>query len=353
MKLKNKKNVIFILFLMATITLFYKGNFFIKLFERKLKTHETKPKISLIMPIYNVEKYLQESLESAIKQTFEKIEIICVNDGSTDSSLNILKEYEKKDSRIIVKDQLNKGVSNARNVGLNIAKGEYIAFLDPDDYLQSDALKIAYEKAKKNNSDILVFGFTAFPETNEWLEKSGKNRNKNYIENSINAYFENVTPCVWNKLYKKTLLRKNDIKFIEQVNIGEDACFNMMAFPGSKTITFIQDRLYNYRTCRKDSLTWLNEKESMKSTLKIIKEVCEVWERRNILNGNEVKLLQYFINMSYEEITKNTNENCNLAQEFLKTLNPKIYNQIIVEACNKEVKKRIKTIEELSIKFQN
>ena len=93
------------------------------------------PKISVIIPVYNVEKYLRECLDSLLNQTFKDIEIICVNDGSTDGSLNILNEYASKDSRFIIINQNNQGLSAARNNGLNVAKGDYVAFLDSDDYI--------------------------------------------------------------------------------------------------------------------------------------------------------------------------------------------------------------------------
>ena len=130
----------------------------------KSEKHIENPKISIIIPVYNVEKYLRECLNSVVNQTMRDIEIICVNDGSTDGSLDILKEYAKKDDRIIVINQTNGFVESARNNGLKIAKGEYIQFVDSDDYLELNACETAYKYALLYNADVVVFGYKNFPE---------------------------------------------------------------------------------------------------------------------------------------------------------------------------------------------
>ena len=114
-------------------------------------------KISIIVPVYNVEKYLKECLDSLINQTLEDIEIICINDGSTDNSLAILEEYQKKDSRIKVFSQKNQGVSAARNLGIEKATGEYLTFLDSDDRLELNTCEILYKETIAKNSDFLFF----------------------------------------------------------------------------------------------------------------------------------------------------------------------------------------------------
>ena len=118
----------------------------------------SQPQISVIIPVYNVEQYLSKCLESIINQTLQDIEIICINDGSTDNSLQILEEYAQKDSRMIVINQENQGVGVARNKGLEIARGDYIWFVDSDDYVERNGLDYVYEKSKENNADIVCFG---------------------------------------------------------------------------------------------------------------------------------------------------------------------------------------------------
>ena len=115
------------------------------------------PKVSVILPVYNVEKYLKQCMDSIVNQTLKDIEIICVDDGSTDASLSILKEYEKEDDRVKVICQQNAGAGAARNNGLSIATGEYLSFLDSDDFFSLDMLEKSYAEAKKEDADLIVF----------------------------------------------------------------------------------------------------------------------------------------------------------------------------------------------------
>lgn len=116
------------------------------------------PKVSIIVPVYNVEKYLRKCIDSLVNQTLNDIEIICINDGSTDKSLKILKEYKNKDSRIILLNQENSGQSVARNRGIEIAKGEYLGFVDPDDWIDLDYYEKLYNAAIGTNADIATAG---------------------------------------------------------------------------------------------------------------------------------------------------------------------------------------------------
>ena len=118
-----------------------------------------QPKVSIIVPIYNVEEYLVKCLDSLVNQTLKEIEIICINDGSTDNSLEILKAYAQKDDRITVINKKNSGVSDARNTGLEMANGEYVMFVDSDDYLEIQTCQSIYEKIKKDNSNLLIFNY--------------------------------------------------------------------------------------------------------------------------------------------------------------------------------------------------
>ena len=122
------------------------------------------PVVSIIIPVYNVESYLAECLDSACNQTLKNIEIICINDGSTDNSLNILQEYEKRDNRISIISQDNRGASRARNIGIQHAKGKYIYFLDSDDYLAHDALEMLVNTMETGNLELLLFNANVFGE---------------------------------------------------------------------------------------------------------------------------------------------------------------------------------------------
>ena len=177
------------------------------------------PKISIIIPVYNVEKYLSICLDSILAQSFTDFEVICINDGSDDKSLEILNEYKNKDSRIRVISQENAGVSAARNRGLNVANGEYISFVDPDDWIEPDCYEIAYNKAVNTNADMLFFG--AKYVTDEIVEE--KNLKSLYIcleENDNLNEMIHITHTIWNKLFKNSFLKKHNIKFAENLKIA-------------------------------------------------------------------------------------------------------------------------------------
>lgn len=129
-----------------------------------------QPKVSVIIPVYNVDPYLRECLESVVNQTLLDIEIICVNDGSTDNSPAILEEYRAKDSRITVFTQENRGLSAARNRGMDLARGEYIYFIDSDDYVEPETLERTVHIAEADDLDAVVFRFKQFAESEELLK---------------------------------------------------------------------------------------------------------------------------------------------------------------------------------------
>ena len=180
-------------------------------------------KVSVIIPVYNVEKYLDQCLTSVINQTLKDIEIIVVNDGSTDTSLEIIKKY-LFDSRIILINKENGGISSARNAGLNLAKGEYIQFLDGDDWLDCDYLEKNYQYAKKNNLDIITSGIVLEYEDKSIFYNKNINKKKIYTKDE---YFDIIfcnkdTINVATKFYKLSLYKKNDIFFPENISLGED-----------------------------------------------------------------------------------------------------------------------------------
>ena len=121
------------------------------------------PLVSVLIPVYNVEKYLSRCLDSLINQTLTDIEIICVNDGSTDGSLKILKQYQEKDNRIVIVDKKNGGLPSARNAGLDRARGQYVGFVDSDDYVEPSMFETLYKTAKKKNSEVVICGAQIFP----------------------------------------------------------------------------------------------------------------------------------------------------------------------------------------------
>ncbi|MBQ2871532.1 glycosyltransferase [bacterium] len=216
------------------------------------------PKFSVIIPVYNVEKYLKECLDSLVTQTLEDIEFICVNDGSTDNSLEILNEYAKNDSRFVIINQHNQGQGVARNNALEVAKGEYVAFVDPDDWVEKTMFEELYAKFKETNADVIQFNFKLYFEKTGKVEykKSFLNLKKEYnskIESSYNwkniqknCLSQNIfSACI--RAYALSFLRKNNIRFNEG-KIGEDNLFVIMTIMLANQIYYITNRyFYNYR----------------------------------------------------------------------------------------------------------
>lgn len=216
-------------------------------------------KVSVIIPVYNVEKYLSTCLNSCLNQTLYDIELICVNDGSTDRSMEILEEYAKRDCRIRIINKLNGGLSSARNAGLKRACGETVMFLDSDDYLEERACERVWCEMLEAPTDVVIFGTNVFPQNpkpTNWLNHVLRVRNHRYSEFSAPVLFEEkcAKPFVWRQAFRKEILDKHELLFDERVKFGEDMVFQLETFPHAKNFAFIEDRLYNYRWYREGSL---------------------------------------------------------------------------------------------------
>lgn len=229
--------------------------------------------VSIIVPIYNGEKFLEKTIYSLINQSFTQIEIICVNDGSKDNSLDILKEFSKKDNRVKVIDKKNEGVWKARIDGIKEAKGEYIAFVDCDDYVEPNYILEMYENIQKNNSDFVVCGFKRIDyKTNKVISSEMKYSDTRIIEYKKN--FEEVisiNTAIWNKLFKATILKQ--IKEIKNPpRILEDMMFLTLVYLNVKKISFVDKYLYNY-IVREGSAMNVLKKEEIKDIQNAMLEV--------------------------------------------------------------------------------
>lgn len=217
-------------------------------------------KISVIIPVYNVEDYLKECLDSICNQSFEDIEIICVDDGSTDSSLNILKDYESGDNRINIISQENQGAGAARNVGLTYSQGDYVYFADGDDYLELTALEKLYELSIAKNADFIIFKINNFfEETGEVMDDDYYNMpylKKRVGENTFN--YDDVSKmalklcvCPPGCFFKREFIE--DIRFPEGLLFEDNVFFTHAIFKADE-VYFYDKFLYNRRK-RKDSTT--------------------------------------------------------------------------------------------------
>ena len=207
-----------------------------------------QPKVSIIVPVYNVEKYLTRCLDSLLNQTLKDIEIICINDGSKDNSLSILKNYSVLDNRIRLIDQKNQGQSVARNKGIEIAAGEYIGFVDSDDWVDLDFFEKLYTAAEKHTCEIAAAGIIRLHKLNK---KFHLKFDKEIITEDINTKFELCDvpelSYVWNKIYKKEVLLQHQLKFEEGIFFEDVIMTPKMLFYMGKMVTVLDTYYYYWR----------------------------------------------------------------------------------------------------------
>ncbi|MGI5850344.1 MAG: glycosyltransferase family 2 protein [Christensenellales bacterium] len=223
-------------------------------------------KVSVILPVYNVEPYLRQCLDSIVNQTLKDIEIICVNDGSTDGSHDILEEYAQKDGRITVIDQENAGAGAARNNGLKIARGEYLSFLDSDDFFELDMLREAYIKCKEYEADFVVFRSDFYNNERKRFEPSMWTIKDNLLpEKRVFTYkdikkdiFKVFNGWAWDKLYKREFVLSNQLSFQEQ-RTTNDLYFVFAALTCAQRIAVLQRVLAHHRKSMANSLSVTRE----------------------------------------------------------------------------------------------
>ncbi len=250
--------------------------------------------ISVIVPVFNGEKYINKCIDSILGQTIKELEIIFVNDGSTDKSAAILDEYSKYNSNIHVIHQENQGVSIARNIALDNANGDYIAFCDVDDYIAPNMLEILVSAMEQNDADISVCGVKEFSCDEDVFFKSDLQIEyevlsddevfKNIIDN------RNCSGYVWNKLFKSELINEKHLRFDETIAIGEDELFVVQYLDKRYKMVFVAEALYGYRNNPKGACQQpISEKKLsfIDARLKIFNEV------ENKFCGDEVKSIAW------------------------------------------------------------
>lgn len=307
-------------------------------------------KISIIIPIYNTGKYLEKCIKSVTEQSLKEIEIICINDGSTDNSLEILKKFQKEDNRIIIINKENGGSSSARNTALKIARGKYCLNIDSDDWIEQGYFKDLYERAEKDNLDItlsnIIFDF-------------GENSKKNYILNDLDIsnekiitgkeYIkiflkENFHGYTWNKLIKTELYNKNKIKYDLDIFSGEDVeCILRLAYFASK-IGKLNKTYYHYIQGENNGNRKIRLK-SLKDTIKVFENLESFYKDKEkifikLLKGRmyPILLLKFLIyyeyydkNKEYQEMRRKIINQYNSDNEFIwKNVNCREYEKIKV-----------------------
>ena len=213
------------------------------------------PQVSLIIPIYNVEKYLKQCLDSVINQTFNDIEIILINDCSTDKCLSIIKEYQDKDDRIVlINFEKNRGLSIARNEGIKAAKSKYISFVDSDDWIREDYVEILFNNIEKYKCDVFVENFMTYNnKTSEYKVRNFSFFAKRYksLKSLILLPMPNSAP--WSRIYNKDFLLKNNLYF--HLKACEDSLFFYKLILSNPKIIIEETPIYFYRVAREKSIT--------------------------------------------------------------------------------------------------
>ncbi len=220
------------------------------------------PRVSVIVPVYNSECDLVQCLETILAQTFEDIEVICVDDGSTDRSGDILADFAARDSRVVIIEQCNQGVSAARNRGLDEASGDYIQFLDADDFFEPDLIEKMYSGCVADDADIGICPFRYFNEdTGRTIDASWSlyrdllpDRMPFNVTDMTGRIFRFVAPGVWNKTMRRSFIVEHGLRFSTELSRAEDLPFTYLALISARRITIVDEHLVNYRKHSRGSL---------------------------------------------------------------------------------------------------
>ena len=231
------------------------------------------PNVSIIMPIYNSADFLHESLGGLLKQTLTDIEIICVNDGSTDNSLDIIKEYAYNDSRIKIINKSNSGYGNTMNLGLKMATGEYIGILEPDDFADTEMFEKLYLTAKKFNVDVVkanYFEYSQKNNSNTFYEVLYGHEYNKIVSADENEFIVFLRPCIWTAIYRRQFLMDNNITFNETPGASyQDTAFAFKVWVSNSKVVFLKEAYLHYRID--------NDNSSVKSTGKIF-SICDEFQ---------------------------------------------------------------------------
>ena len=247
------------------------------------------PLVSVVVPIYNVQQYLPQCLDSLVNQQYKNLEIICVNDGSTDDSLTILEKYKQRDDRIIVISQPNKGLSAARNTGLKQVTGEFVIFVDSDDWLELDAISLMSQIFKTPEIDFLCFGTQIHTESND--EKAsyyGRTYPKSRIVSTKSHWITKINVSAWSKIYRAQFLKNNRLLFPEGLYY-EDIAFYWNCISFARSIALSDNILYNYRI-RSNSImgkSYVKKRGMAIHHIYELDHIYQFWRINNFLNSNK------------------------------------------------------------------
>ena len=309
------------------------------------------PKVSIIVPVYNVEKYIDKCLKSLVEQTLSDIEIIIVNDGSTDDSKKVIDNYiERYPEKIVYLEKKNGGLSDARNYGMPYAKGEYIAFLDSDDYVEKDIYEKMYEVAKNENSDMVECDFY-------WEYPNKTKKDIGVIYSGQNEMLENVRVVAWNKLIKREVLEISKIQFPKGYRY-EDVEFTYKLIPYLSKVSFVKESLIHYIQ-RPDSIS-NSQNERTKEIFDVLEHVLDFYKEKNVYEKYKEELeytyTRYLLCSSLLRMVKiddkKIRQEClNAAWENLNTKFPNWKNNKILMKRKTGKDKYMKTVNKVTFKL--
>lgn len=266
------------------------------------------PQVSVIIPVYNVERYVALSIESALNQTLGDIEIICVNDGSKDSSQAVVEAMARKDGRVRVVNKRNGGLSSARNAGLSVATGDIVCFLDSDDLLVETACDVMRRVFERTGAEVVTYGAYPYPQENSypWLDEVLSPRRIDYTSFDEDILFgEKSSPFAWRTACRREFLDEIGLRFDESLPYGEDQVFQFQLYPRCSRVSLISDKLVKYRVSRKGSFmdTHVGDlKRLANDHVAIAGRIMEDWKRMGFLDDHSKKALDWISEFSLLKI---------------------------------------------------
>lgn len=299
--------------------------------------------ISVIIPAYNAEKYMDRCLNSIVKQSYNNLQIIVVNDGSTDNTKKILEKFAEADNRIVVINQKNGGVSQARNNGIYIAKGKYMCFVDSDDYIDINMIQKLYDGIKK--CELSVCGFVNYFDNEEkdgpspFGNTNGLKTRNEYLKIMSKYLYSVYFGALWNKLYLSEIIMKNNIRFDDKISFAEDFIFNIKYLEYVTKVSIVHNNLYYYYQEVKNSLTKVVDVQ-YRWQASYTKYCCCIEQYKKMDMYNEC-YREIYSAIAYEligptyDITKENYKGFKTAKESLK----KFYEEELIKKAIKNVKK--------------
>ena len=292
------------------------------------------PRISIIVPVYNVESYLPQCIDSIRKQTFKDFEVVCVVDGSTDYSEAILRLYSLVEPRIRIIVKENGGLSSARNAGIEASCAPLLMFVDSDDMLTSNACQAVVDAFDRSDAEVVTFGGTCYPDfmANSWYDKTLSPRDTYFESFGMSLLLdESSHPFVWRTAFKADFLEREHLTFDETVRFCEDEIFLFQMYPKARGIRLIPDKLYKYRLARKDSLMESrasNERARLHEHIVAANTICATWKDYGILEQHATGLLDWLAEFLLFNLMKAPNE---IREDVLYEMQPVMQRWFTVE----------------------